>query len=126
MAHSRSVPCAATDSDEGVLPPPCVGQHRPAWTTPSLVWTTGALVLSPISLDSELHAGSLLVAVLLRTAHRNLGRLKDVYLHTNMLAALTNLAPHFEALAPHASQRLVAFVDTLARRCAAGACHEIL
>ena len=64
------------------------------------------------------HAGSLLVAVLLRTAHRNLGRLKDVYLHTNMLAALTNLAPYFEGLAPHASQRLVAFVDTLARRCA--------
>ena len=62
-------------------------------------------------------AGSLLVAVLLRTAHRNLARLRDVYLHTNMLASLVNLAPHFEGLAPHAAQRLVALVDTLARRC---------
>ena len=80
----------------------------------------------PVYQNAEAHAGSLLVAVLLRTAHRNLGRLKDVYLHTNMLAALTNLAPHFEALAPHASQRLVAFVDTLARRCAAWAGHGLL
>ena len=61
-------------------------------------------------------AGSLLVAVLLRTAHRNLSRLRDVYLHTNMLAALVNLAPHFEGIAPHAAQRLVALIDTLARR----------
>ena len=29
-----------------------------------------------------------------RTAHVNLARLRDVYLHTNTLAALANLAPH--------------------------------
>lgn len=29
-----------------------------------------------------------------RTAHYNLAKLKDVYLHTNTLAALANLAPH--------------------------------
>lgn len=60
--------------------------------------------------------GSLLVAVLLRTAHRNLGRLKDVYLHTNMLAALTNLAPHFQGLSAHAAQRLVSLLDVLQRK----------
>lgn len=29
-----------------------------------------------------------------RTAHYNLAKLRDVYLHTNTLAALANLAPH--------------------------------
>lgn len=38
--------------------------------------------------------GSLLVVLLLRTAHYNLAKLRDVYLHTNTLAALANLAPH--------------------------------
>ena len=58
-----------------------------------------------------------MVAVLLRTAHRNLGRLRDVYLHTNMLAALTNLAPHFQGLSAHAAQRLVSLLDVLSRKC---------
>eukprot|EP00887_Chlorella_sp_A99_P007913 scaffold12.g7913.t1 len=53
--------------------------------------------------------GSLLVVLLLRTAHYNLAKarryhacsthLKDVYLHTNTLAALANLAPHMQARA---------------------------
>ena len=56
------------------------------------------------------------MAVLLRTAHHNLGRLRDVYLHTNMLAALTNLAPHFSGLSAHAAQRLVSLLDVLSRK----------
>lgn len=62
-------------------------------------------------------AGSLLVIVLLKTAHYNLAKLKDVYLHTNTLAALANLAPHVSHLSSHASQRLVSLFDMLARRC---------
>jgi hypothetical protein len=60
--------------------------------------------------------GSLLVVVLLRTAHYNLAKLKDVYLHTNTLAALANLAPHMAHLSSHAAQRLVSLFDMLSRR----------
>ncbi|CAL8468041.1 g7580 [Coccomyxa elongata] len=60
--------------------------------------------------------GSLLVVLLLRTAHFNLAKLRDVYLHTNTLAALANLAPHAENLSSHAAQRLVSLFDMLARR----------
>lgn len=62
-------------------------------------------------------AGSLMIVLLLRTAHYNLSKLKDVYLHTNTLAALANLAPHMSALSSHAAQRLVSLFDMLARRC---------
>ena len=62
-------------------------------------------------------AGSLLVVLLLRTAHYNLAKLRDVYLHTNTLAALANLAPHAQDLSSHAAQRLVSLFDMLARRC---------
>ena len=67
-----------------------------------------------------MHAGSLLVVLLLRTAHFNLAKLRDVYLHTNTLAALANLAPHAQGLSSHAAQRLVSLFDMLARRCARG------
>ncbi|KAK9817010.1 hypothetical protein WJX72_008242 [[Myrmecia] bisecta] len=60
--------------------------------------------------------GSLLVILLLRTAHYNLSKLKDVYLHTNTLAALANLAPHAAGLSAHAAQRLVSLFNMLARR----------
>ncbi|CAL5220036.1 g1983 [Coccomyxa viridis] len=60
--------------------------------------------------------GSLLVVLLLRTAHYNLAKLRDVYLHTNTLAALANLAPYAQDLSSHAAQRLVSLFDMLARR----------
>lgn len=60
--------------------------------------------------------GSLLVVLLLRTAHHNLSKLKDVYLHTNTLAALANLAPHMSNLSSHAAQRLISFFDMLSKR----------
>ena len=61
-------------------------------------------------------SGSLLVVLLLRTAHYNLAKLRDVYLHTNTLAALANLAPYAQDLSSHAAQRLVSLFDMLARR----------
>ena len=61
--------------------------------------------------------GSLLVVLLLRTAHHNLSKLKDVYLHTNTLAALANLAPNMSNLSSHAAQRLMSLFDMLSKRC---------
>ena len=68
--------------------------------------------------------GSLLVVLLLRTAHYNLSKLKDVYLHTNTLAALANLAPHINNLSSHAAQRLVSLFDMLSRRSVHGASYS--
>jgi hypothetical protein len=56
------------------------------------------------------------VILLLRTAHYNLAALRDVYLHTNTLAALANLAPYMHSLSSLAAQRLVSLFDMLARR----------
>lgn len=41
---------------------------------------------------------------------------QDVYLHTNCLAALANMAPHVQNLNAYASQRLVSLFDMLARK----------
>ena len=74
------------------------------------------------------------MVLLLRTAHYNLAKLRDVYLHTNTLAALANLAPHAQDLSSHAAQRLVSLFDMLARRyctpqvpdCKRGVCRSTL
>jgi Dyggve-Melchior-Clausen syndrome protein len=42
--------------------------------------------------------------------------LQDVYMQTNTLAALTNLAPHMSGLTSHAAQRLVSLFDMVARK----------
>jgi len=60
--------------------------------------------------------GSLVVVILIRTVKYNLSKLRDVYLHTNCLAALANMAPHVQNLNSYASQRLVSLFDMLARK----------
>ncbi|XP_073005545.1 uncharacterized protein [Typha latifolia] len=60
--------------------------------------------------------GSLMVVVLIRTIKYNLSKLRDVYLHTNCLAILANMAPHAHRLSAYASQRLVSLFDMLARK----------
>lgn len=60
--------------------------------------------------------GSLMVIVLTRTVKYNLSKLRDVYLHTNCLATLANMAPHVHRLSGYASQRLVSLFDMLARK----------
>lgn len=60
--------------------------------------------------------GSLVYVVLLRTAMRNFGQLRDLYLPTNTLAALANLAPNVAGLHAHAAQRLVALAGALGKR----------
>ncbi|KAK9725534.1 hypothetical protein RND81_05G151400 [Saponaria officinalis] len=60
--------------------------------------------------------GSLMVIVLIRTVKYNLSRLQDIYLHTNCLATLANMAPHVHRLDAYASQRLVSLFDMLSRK----------
>ncbi|KAL0388542.1 UNVERIFIED_CONTAM: Dymeclin [Sesamum radiatum] len=52
--------------------------------------------------------GSLIVIILIRTVKYNLSKLRDVYLHTNCLATLANMAPHVYRLSAYASERLSA------------------
>jgi len=60
--------------------------------------------------------GSLMVVILIRTIKYNLSKLRDVYLHTNCLAILANMAPHVHRLSAYASQRLVSLFDMLSRK----------
>eukprot|EP00898_Chlorokybus_atmophyticus_P000736 jgi/Chlat1/1663/Chrsp127S01908 len=65
---------------------------------------------------SRISLGSLMVVVLIRTVKFNLSQLKDVYLHTNCLAALANMAPHVQQLNAYAAQRLVSLFYMLSRK----------
>uniref|UniRef100_A0A5B7BGA3 Dymeclin n=1 Tax=Davidia involucrata TaxID=16924 RepID=A0A5B7BGA3_DAVIN len=60
--------------------------------------------------------GSLVVIILIRTVKYNLSKLRDVYLHTNCLATLANMAPHVHRLSAYASQRLVSLFYMLSRK----------
>ncbi|KAH6769951.1 dyggve-melchior-clausen syndrome protein [Perilla frutescens var. hirtella] len=60
--------------------------------------------------------GSLVLIILIRTVKYNLSKLRDVYLHTNCLATLANMAPHVHRLSAYASQRLVSLFDMLSRK----------
>lgn len=60
--------------------------------------------------------GSLMVIILIRTLKNNQSKLRDVYLHTNCLATLANMAPHVHHLSAYASQLLVSLFDMLSRR----------
>ncbi|XP_057476837.1 uncharacterized protein LOC130764551 [Actinidia eriantha] len=60
--------------------------------------------------------GSLMVIILIRTVKYNLSKLRDVYLHTNCLAILANMAPHVHHLSAYASQRLISLFDMLSRK----------
>lgn len=60
--------------------------------------------------------GSLLVIILLRTAQYNLSKMHDVYLQTNTLAALANLAPHMSGLSGYAAQRMIQLLDVILRK----------
>ncbi|KAI6693314.1 hypothetical protein NL676_021024 [Syzygium grande] len=60
--------------------------------------------------------GSLMVIILIRTVKYNLSKLRDVYLHTNCLATLANMAPHCHRLSAYASERLISLFDMLSRK----------
>ncbi|KAJ0681748.1 putative dymeclin [Helianthus annuus] len=60
--------------------------------------------------------GSLMVIILIRTVKYNMSKMRDVYLHTNCLAALANMAPHVHRLTAYASQSLVSLFEILSRK----------
>uniref|UniRef100_A0A0D6R327 Dymeclin n=1 Tax=Araucaria cunninghamii TaxID=56994 RepID=A0A0D6R327_ARACU len=60
--------------------------------------------------------GSLMVVILIRTVKYNLSKHRDIYIHTNCLAILANMAPHVHRLSAYASQRLVSLFDMLSRK----------
>lgn len=64
----------------------------------------------------QISLGSLMVIILTRTLKCNLSRLQDVYLHTNCLATLANMAPHVHRLDAYASERLVSLFHMLSRK----------
>lgn len=64
----------------------------------------------------QISLGSLMVIILIRTVKYNLSMLRDVYLHTNCLATLANMAPHVHHLSAYASQRLVDLFYMLSRK----------
>jgi len=59
--------------------------------------------------------GTLVVAVLVRAVRRNLAGGRDLYMHTNCLATLANLAPHLQGLSGYACQRLFSLFGSLSR-----------
>ncbi|KAI4342710.1 hypothetical protein MLD38_027301 [Melastoma candidum] len=60
--------------------------------------------------------GSLMVIILIRTVKYNLSKMRDVYLHTNCLATLANMAPHFHRLSSYASERLISLFNMLSKK----------
>lgn len=72
--------------------------------------------------------GSLAIVVLVRTVLVNLSKLRvrilleksvtiqDVYLHSNCLAALANMAPYVQDIHPYAANRLVTLFQMLSKR----------
>ncbi|KAL8490908.1 hypothetical protein ACS0TY_022784 [Phlomoides rotata] len=60
--------------------------------------------------------GSLVIIILIRIVRYNLSKLRDVYLHTNCLATLANMAPYVHRLNAYASQQLVSLFDMLSRK----------
>jgi hypothetical protein len=62
----------------------------------------------------QISLGSLMVIILIRTVNYNLS--KNVYLQTNCLGTLVNMAPHVNRLSAYASQRLVSLFDMLSRK----------
>ena len=88
---------------------------------PSFASNVHRIRLRSVSFYKDRHVmdttlGSLLVVLLLRTAHYNLASLRDVYLHTNTLATLANLAPSMTNISSHTAQRLVGLLQLLHRR----------
>lgn len=61
----------------------------------------------------DVQLGSLTVVILLQVSKYNAYCLKDLYLHTNALATLANLAPNTVALNTYACQRLLNTLDSL-------------
>eukprot|EP01105_Mastigella_eilhardi_P017274 TRINITY_DN3973_c0_g1_i1.p1 TRINITY_DN3973_c0_g1~~TRINITY_DN3973_c0_g1_i1.p1 ORF type:complete len:761 (-),score=198.74 TRINITY_DN3973_c0_g1_i1:63-2345(-) len=61
----------------------------------------------------EISVGGLVVVVLVRAIQQNLRRMRDLYLHTNCLAVLANMAPHFVGLPSYPAFKLVKLIELI-------------
>jgi hypothetical protein len=102
--------------DQDVRPlPRDAAAYIPAATPAALGTATAAAAAA----GGGVTLGSLMFVVLLRSAAHSFGAAAlahDLYLPTNTLAALANLAPHARGLHPHAAQRLVGLACSLGKR----------
>lgn len=62
---------------------------------------------------TDITVGGLLVVMLVRTVQLNLRRIRDLYLHTICMAALSNMAPHFTSLPAYSVMRLVKLMEVI-------------
>uniref|UniRef100_A0A158R494 Dymeclin n=1 Tax=Syphacia muris TaxID=451379 RepID=A0A158R494_9BILA len=73
-------------------------------------WVTSDRFLGEMSL------GGLVIITFIRTIQMNILKTKDRYLHTNCLAALSNMSSSFKNLSPVVCQRLVGLLELFTRR----------
>ncbi|VDD96653.1 unnamed protein product [Enterobius vermicularis] len=64
----------------------------------------------------EISLGGLIIIILVRTIQMNILKTKDRYLHTNCLAALSNMSSSFKNLSPTVCQRLVGLLELFTKR----------
>ncbi|KAI8373494.1 Dymeclin [Choanephora cucurbitarum] len=79
-------------------------------TVNQLPWLTERPLLKSISL------GGLVILVLIRALQLNLSHHRDIYLHTNALAILSNMSSTILEMHAYVAQRLISFFEVLARR----------
>ncbi|KAK4515030.1 uncharacterized protein ATC70_002639 [Mucor velutinosus] len=73
-------------------------------------WFTERPLLKSVSL------GGLMTLVLIRTLQLNLSHQRDVYLHTNCLAILSNMSNTMSDMHAYVAQRIISLFEVLARR----------
>ncbi|KAI8645737.1 Dyggve-Melchior-Clausen syndrome protein-domain-containing protein [Parasitella parasitica] len=76
----------------------------------NVTWFTERPLLKSVSL------GGLMTLVLIRTLQLNLSHQKDVYLHTNCLAILSNMSNTMSDMHAYVAQRIISLFEILARR----------
>ncbi|KAF1802275.1 Dyggve-Melchior-Clausen syndrome protein-domain-containing protein [Mucor lusitanicus] len=76
----------------------------------NITWFTERPLLKSVSL------GGLMTLVLIRTLQLNLSHQRDVYLHTNCLAILSNMSNTMSDMHAYVAQRIVSLFEVLARR----------
>jgi len=59
---------------------------------------------------------SLMIIVLVRIVQFNLSKIRDIYLHSNCLATLANVAPFIQDIHPYAAHRIVKLFELLSKR----------
>ncbi|KAI8071187.1 Dymeclin [Gilbertella persicaria] len=76
----------------------------------NITWFIERPLLKSVSL------GGLVILILIRTLQLNLSHHKDVFIHTNALAILSNMSNRIYDMHAYVAQRFISFFEVLARR----------